>query len=86
MRQTLLRRSDILRPSGACRSSPTPRWPSRPGGAFVFGETFKAACTDAQKAFDAILGYARKRPIVKARQALLSGGVVSINLAPGTRR
>ncbi len=33
--------------------------------AFVFRETFKAAPTDAQKAYDAILAYARKRPIVK---------------------
>ena len=32
--------------------------------AFVFRETFKAASTDAQKAYDAILAYARKRPIV----------------------
>jgi hypothetical protein len=35
--------------------------------AFVFRETFKAAPTDAQRAYDAILDYARKRPIVKAR-------------------
>jgi hypothetical protein len=35
--------------------------------AFVFRETFKAAPTDAQKAYDAILGYARKRPIVTGR-------------------
>jgi hypothetical protein len=35
--------------------------------AFVFRETFKAAPTDAQKAYEAILAYARKRPIVKAR-------------------
>jgi hypothetical protein len=35
--------------------------------AFVFRETFKAAPTDAQKAYDAILVYARKRPIVKQR-------------------
>jgi hypothetical protein len=34
---------------------------------FVFRETFKAAPTDAQKAHDAILAYARKRPIVQAR-------------------
>ena len=34
--------------------------------AFVFRETFKAAQpSDAQKAYDAILAYARKRPIVK---------------------
>ena len=35
--------------------------------AFVFGEIFKAVPADAQKAHDAILGYARKRPIVTAR-------------------
>jgi hypothetical protein len=35
--------------------------------ALVFWETFKAAPTDDQKAYDAILAYARKRPIVKAR-------------------
>jgi hypothetical protein len=35
--------------------------------AFVFRETFKAAPTDAQKAYDAILAYARKRPIINAR-------------------
>jgi hypothetical protein len=35
--------------------------------AFVFRETFKAASTDAQKAYDAILAYAHKRPIVKSR-------------------
>lgn len=35
--------------------------------AFVFRETFKADPPDAQKAHDAILGYARKRPIVTAR-------------------
>ena len=35
--------------------------------AFVFRETFKAAPTDADKAYDAILAYARKRPIVQAR-------------------
>jgi len=35
--------------------------------AFVFRETFKAAPTDAQRANDAILDYARKRPIVKTR-------------------
>jgi len=35
--------------------------------AFVFRETFKAPPADAQKAHDAILAYARKRPIVKAR-------------------
>jgi hypothetical protein len=35
--------------------------------AFVFRETFKAAPTDAQKAYDAILAYVRKRPIVKTR-------------------
>jgi hypothetical protein len=35
--------------------------------AFVFRETFKAAPPDAQKAYDAILAYARKRPIVQAR-------------------
>jgi hypothetical protein len=35
--------------------------------AFVFRETFKAPPADAQKADEAILGYARKRPIVKAR-------------------
>ena len=33
--------------------------------AFVFWETFKAPLQEAQKADDAILGYARKRPIVK---------------------
>lgn len=33
--------------------------------AFVFLETFKAAPTDAQRAHDAILGYARKRPIAR---------------------
>jgi hypothetical protein len=33
----------------------------------VFRETFKAAPTDDQKAYNAILAYARKRPIVKAR-------------------
>jgi hypothetical protein len=32
-----------------------------------FGKTFKAAPADAQKAYDAILAYARRRPIVKAR-------------------
>jgi hypothetical protein len=35
--------------------------------AFVFRETFKAAPTDAQRADEAILTYARKRPIVKTR-------------------
>ena len=35
--------------------------------AFVFRETFKAPPSDAQKAHDAILAYARKRPIVKVR-------------------
>jgi len=35
--------------------------------AFVFRETFKAAPPDAQKAYGAILAYARKRPIVNAR-------------------
>jgi hypothetical protein len=35
--------------------------------AFVFRETFKAPPLDAQRADDAILGYARKRPIVKSR-------------------
>ena len=36
--------------------------------AFVFRETFKAPPPDAQKAYDAILAYARKRPpIVNAR-------------------
>jgi hypothetical protein len=35
--------------------------------AFVFRETFKAPPADAQKAHDAILAYARKRPIVKGR-------------------
>jgi hypothetical protein len=36
--------------------------------AFVFRETFKAADPElAQKAYDAILGYARKRPIATAR-------------------
>ncbi len=35
--------------------------------AFVFRETFKAAPAHAQKAYDAILGYARKRPVAKAR-------------------
>jgi hypothetical protein len=35
--------------------------------AFVFRETFNAAPADAQKAHDAILAYARKRPIVKTR-------------------
>ena len=36
--------------------------------AFVFRETFKAPPTDAQKAYDAILAYARKRPpIVNGR-------------------
>ncbi len=35
--------------------------------AFVFRETFKAPPPDAQKAHDAILAYARKRPIVKSR-------------------
>ncbi len=35
--------------------------------AFVFRETFKAAATDAQKAYDAIMAYARKRPIVQAK-------------------
>ena len=35
--------------------------------AFVFRETFKAASANAQKAYDGILGYARKRPIVNAR-------------------
>lgn len=35
--------------------------------AFVFRDTFKAALTDTQRADDAILAYARKRPIVKAR-------------------
>jgi hypothetical protein len=35
--------------------------------AFVFRGTFKAAPADAQKAYDAILGYARKRPIVKTK-------------------
>jgi hypothetical protein len=34
---------------------------------FVLWETFKAPPTDAQRAHDAILAYARKRPIVKAR-------------------
>jgi len=47
------------------------RGESQPWGAedtaFVFRETFKAAPTDAQRAYDAILDYARKRPIVKAR-------------------
>jgi len=33
----------------------------------VFRETFKAPPLDAQKAYDATLAYARKRPIVKAR-------------------
>jgi hypothetical protein len=33
--------------------------------AFVFRENFKAPPTDAQRAHDAILGYARKQPIVK---------------------
>jgi hypothetical protein len=35
--------------------------------AFVFRETFKAPPSDAQQAHDAILAYARKRPIVKTR-------------------
>jgi hypothetical protein len=35
--------------------------------AFVFRETFKAEPADAQKAYDAILAYARKRPIVTGR-------------------
>jgi hypothetical protein len=35
--------------------------------AFVFRETFKAAPAAAQKADEAILTYARKRPVVKAR-------------------
>ena len=35
--------------------------------AFVFRETFKAAPTDSQRADEAILTYARKRPVVKAR-------------------
>jgi hypothetical protein len=35
--------------------------------AFVFGETFKAAPADAQKAHDAILGYAHKRPVATTR-------------------
>ena len=35
--------------------------------AFVFRETYKAAPTDAQRADDAILTYARKRPVVKTR-------------------
>ena len=36
--------------------------------AFVFRETFKAPPMDAQKAYDAIPAYARKRPpIVNAR-------------------
>jgi hypothetical protein len=35
--------------------------------AFVFRETFKAEPTDAQKAYDAILAYARKRPVVTMR-------------------
>jgi hypothetical protein len=35
--------------------------------AFVFRETFKAAPTDAQKAYEAILDYARKRPIITGR-------------------
>jgi hypothetical protein len=35
--------------------------------AFVFRETFKAPPADAQKAHDAILGYARKRPIATPR-------------------
>lgn len=35
--------------------------------AFVFLETFKAAPTDAQRARDAIVGYARKRPIAGPR-------------------
>ncbi len=33
----------------------------------MFRETFKAEPTNAQKADEAILTYARKRPIVKAR-------------------
>ncbi len=37
------------------------------GKRVVFRETFKAAPTDAQKAYDAILAYARKRPIIKTR-------------------
>jgi hypothetical protein len=35
--------------------------------AFVFRETFKAPPAAAQKADDAILAYARKRPVVEAR-------------------
>lgn len=35
--------------------------------AFVFRDTFKAEPTDGQRAGDAILTYARKRPIVQAR-------------------
>ena len=35
--------------------------------AFVFRETFRAEPEFAQKAYDAILGYARKRPIATGR-------------------
>jgi hypothetical protein len=49
----------------------TMRGERQPWGAedtsFVFRETFKAAPLDAQKADEAILAYARKRPIVKTR-------------------
>jgi hypothetical protein len=35
--------------------------------AFVFGEIFEAAPPEAQQVHEAILAYARKRPIVKTR-------------------
>jgi hypothetical protein len=53
------------RPRHIVRGEPQP-WGAE-DTAFVFRETFKAAPTDAQKAYDAILAYARKRPIIKSR-------------------
>ena len=72
-------------PSFAMRGERRP-WGGAEDTAFVFRETFKAAPSDAQKAYDAILDYARKRPIVKAMTADCSNAFFFVASSPAVPR